>query len=107
MTPDKPMDLPEEYRLDVAQATRRLEALAEREPDAPILLTLAQFDSGGLEGESDIRLPAEQAAALLSTVGEDQRVRVGSLDLILLRVGRAEELRAAGEPEIVRERILE
>jgi hypothetical protein len=106
MNTDNPIPLPDEYRLDIAKATRSLEALAEREPDAPILLTLAQFGAGGLEAESDIRLPAEQAAALLSTIGEDQRVQVGSLDLVLLRVGRTEEL-PPRETEMVRERILE
>lgn len=106
MKPENLFSLPDEYRLDIAKATRSLETLAEREPTAPILLTLAQFDTGGLEGESDIRLPAEQAAALLSTIGEDQRVQVGSLDLILLRITRVDDL-PTPEPEMVRERILE
>jgi hypothetical protein len=89
---DETIDLPPEYRFDVARAVKSLETLAQNEPDAVIALTLAQLGAGGLEAESDVRLRATEAAALLATVGEDQRLQAGSRHLVVLRVARAEEL---------------
>ena len=68
------MTLPDDYTFDVPAARRQLAALALKTPDALLLLTLAQLGAGGLEAESDIRLTATEAAALLEQVGEDQRV---------------------------------
>ena len=67
-------NLPEEYTFDVAAARTQLAALAQKTPDAPLTLTLAQLGDGGLEAESDIRLRASEVAALLEQVGDDQRV---------------------------------
>jgi hypothetical protein len=66
--------LPDDYTFDVPAAPRQLAALALKDPEAPLLLTLAQLGAGGLEAESDIRLKATEAAALLEQVGEDQRI---------------------------------
>jgi hypothetical protein len=66
--------LPDDYTFDVPAAQRQLAALALKDPDAPLVLTLAQLGAGGLEAESDIRLKATEAAALLEQVGEDQRI---------------------------------
>jgi hypothetical protein len=66
--------LPDDYTFDVPAAQRQLAALALKDPEAPLLLTLAQLGAGGLEAESDIRLKATEAAALLEQVGEDQRI---------------------------------
>jgi hypothetical protein len=66
--------LPDDYTFDVPAARTQLAALALKTPDAPITLTLAQLGDGGLEAESDIRLKATEAAALLEQVGEDQRI---------------------------------
>ncbi|MBB6048757.1 hypothetical protein [Armatimonas rosea] len=68
------MNLPDDYTFDVLSARAQLAALALKTPDAPITLTLAQLGAGGLEAESDIRLKATEAAALLEQVGEDQRI---------------------------------
>ncbi|MCX6367743.1 MAG: hypothetical protein NTX57_13700, partial [Armatimonadetes bacterium] len=68
------MTLPDDYTFDVPAAQRQLAALALKDPEAPLLLTLAQLGAGGLEAESDIRLKATEAAALLEQVGEDQRI---------------------------------
>ena len=68
------MTLPDDYTFDVPAAQRQLAALALKDPEAPLLLTLAQLGIGGLEAESDIRLKATEAAALLEQVGEDQRI---------------------------------
>lgn len=68
------MTLPDDYTFDVPAAQRQLAALALKTPDAPLVLTLAQLGDGGLEAESDIRLKATEAAALLEQVGEDQRI---------------------------------
>ena len=84
--------LPPEFRFDVAKAARALAALAEAEPSAPILLTLAQVDGDGLGAESEVRLPASGAAALLASVGEDQRFRAGDRTLFVLRVSHAGDL---------------
>ena len=46
----------------MAQAQRSLDALARAEPDAPVALTIAQLGDGGLEGEAEVRLRAEEAA---------------------------------------------
>jgi hypothetical protein len=86
------MSLPSEYRFDVATATKHLTQLAESEPSAQIQLTLAQFSSGGLEGESEIRMPVNAAAALLETVGDDQSFLSGDQTIYVLRVIRAEEI---------------
>ena len=68
------MTLPDDYTFDVPAAQRQLAALALKDPEAPLILTLAQLGAGGLEAESDIRLKATEAAALLEQVGEDQRI---------------------------------
>lgn len=84
------MNLPEEYRFDVPQAHKGLDALAAREPEAVIALTLAQLGDDGLEAESEIRLQADAAAALLATMGEDQRLAAGNRQIVVLRVTRCE-----------------
>lgn len=89
--PDNLGELPEGYRFDVARAVKGLTTLATREPDAPIVLTLGQMGAAGLETESDIRLRAEDAAALLADIGPDQRVQLGAYNLVLLRIAREEE----------------
>ncbi|WP_309709359.1 hypothetical protein [Armatimonas sp.] len=68
------MTLPDDYTFDVPAAQRQLAALALKDPEASLILTLAQLGAGGLEAESDIRLKATEAAALLEQVGEDQRI---------------------------------
>ena len=84
--------LPPEFRFDVVKAARTLSELAAEEPNAPILLTLAQVGAGGMEAESEVRLPASGAAALLASVGEDQRFRAGDRTLFVLRVSHADSL---------------
>jgi hypothetical protein len=86
------VELPPEYRFDVAKAVKTLESLAEEEPTAPMLLTIAQLGAGGMEAETEVRMRASEAAALLATVGEDQRLRAGTRELVVLRVARTEEL---------------
>jgi hypothetical protein len=76
----------------VEKATRSLEALAQNQPDAPILLTIAQIGDAGLEGESEVRTTAQGAAALLATIAEDQSLKAAGTNLYVLRVTRAEEL---------------
>lgn len=68
------LSLPDEYTFDVPAARVRLAALAQNTPDMPLTLTLAQLGDGGLEAESDIRLTASAAAALLEQVQDDQRI---------------------------------
>ena len=85
------LDLPPERQFDVAKATRSLATLAQTEPDAIIVLTLAQLSADGLEAESDIYLTATAAAALLATVTEDQRLTTGGRELVALCVARARE----------------
>src|SRR5438128_2470751 len=87
---DKRIELPSEYRFDVDEATRSLAVLAQAEPEASIVLTLATLNNGGLEAESDIYLTATSAAALLATVTEDQYLAAGEQDLVVLRVTRRE-----------------
>jgi hypothetical protein len=89
---DNTITLPPEYCFDVEKAARSLQALADDEPNAPILLTLAQVGDDGLEGESEVRTTAAGAAALLATVGQDQSLKAGGRNLYVLRVTRAEEL---------------
>ncbi|MGC4044317.1 MAG: hypothetical protein QM758_11010 [Armatimonas sp.] len=84
--------LPPEYRFDVVKARKSLEALAENEPDAPILLTIAQIGDDGLEGESEMRTTALSAAALLETVTEDQNLKAGGRNLYVLRITQTEVL---------------
>lgn len=85
------MDLPEEYRFDTVAAARALAQLAAARPDSPVALTIARFGDGGLEGESELRLRAVEAAALLEATGDDQRLSAAGPDLYLLRVTRLEE----------------
>lgn len=89
---DDIIELPPEYRFDVAKAVKALETLAEDEPTASMLLTIAQVGAGGMEAETEVRMRANEAAALLATVGEDQRLRAGTRELVVLRVARTEEL---------------
>jgi hypothetical protein len=100
--PSPSVELPPEYRFDVAKATAALARLAEDEPEAPVLLTLAQLGGGGLEAESDIRLRAAEAAALLATVTEDQRLPAGGRELVVLRVTRLEDPPPSQEEELTR-----
>ena len=85
------MTLPEEYRFDVVKARKGLEALAANEPEATIALTLAQLGDDGMEAESEVRLQADAASALLATVGEDQCLQTGNRRIVVLRVMRCEE----------------
>ena len=84
------VELPDEYRIDVARAKRSLEALALAEPDAPMVLTIAQLGAGGLEGEGEVRLRAEEASALVATVDSEQRLAAAGQSLYLLRISRAD-----------------
>lgn len=86
------VELPPEYRFDVAKASTAVAILADSEPAAPLLLTIAQLGAGGLEAETEVRMRASEAAALLATVGEDQRLQAGTRELVVLRVARTEEL---------------
>jgi hypothetical protein len=86
------IELPPEYRFDVAKAARSVATLADSEPAAPMLLTIAQLGAGGMEAETEVRMRASEAAALLATVGEDQRLQAGTRELVVLRVARTEEL---------------
>lgn len=81
------MILPDEWRLDIRAAAAAIAAL---DPDTPVALTIAQLGDGGLEAEGDTYLRAEEAAALLETVGDDQRLRVGQRDLFVVRVARTD-----------------
>lgn len=85
------MTLPEEYRFDVVKARKGLETLAAHEPEATIALTLAQLGDDGMEAESEVRLQADAASALLATVGEDQCLQAGERKIVVLRVMRCEE----------------
>lgn len=73
------LELPDEFVFDVPAARKQLATLAQKTPDALLVLTLAQLGAGGLEAESDIRLKASEAAALLEQVGEDQRIHGKSI----------------------------
>lgn len=84
------MTLPEEWRFDVRRAAASVAALAQTEPDALVTLTIARLDDGGLDAEADLRLRAEEAAALLETVGDDQSLRSGAQTLHVLRVTRTD-----------------
>ncbi len=68
------VSLPDDYTFDVPEARAQLAALALKTPDARITLTLAHIGDGGLEAESDIWLKANEAAALLEQVQDDQRI---------------------------------
>ena len=96
---DQPLPVPDDLRFDVSAAARALVKLADVEPDARIAVTLARLGAGGLEAESDVYLSAGEAAALLSAVGEDQRLTAGDPELVVLRVGRASALPETGTPE--------
>lgn len=85
------MELSADLRFDVPAARRILETLAREAPETPIVLTIGELGTGGLEAESDIRLRVEEGAALLATVGDDQRLRVRSREYVVLRVTRADE----------------
>lgn len=91
MIPQKRLDLPPERQFDVAKATRSLKTLAQTEPEAVIVLTLAQLSADGLEAESDVYLTATAAAALLATVAADQRLTAGGRELVALCVARARD----------------
>lgn len=84
-----PLRLPFEYRFDVPTAKESVAQLAGSEPDATIVLTVAQVTAdGGIEEEQEVQMRAEEVAALLSTVGADQRIAGLSRELYLLRVTR-------------------
>ena len=88
-----PFELPPDYQIDVDAAYQSVAKLAEAEPDTPLLLTIAQVTGdGGLEEEREVRMRAEEAAALLSTIEADQRVPGLSRELYLLRVTRPPDL---------------
>lgn len=91
--------LPPEYRFNVASARKSLQDLADTEPDARILLTIAQVGEGGLEGESELPMSALAAAALLETVTEEQGLSAGGRNLYVLRVTQAEALPTPSEQE--------
>jgi hypothetical protein len=84
------LNLPDEYTFDVPAARAQLAALALKSPDAFLLLTLAQLGDGGLEAESDIRLGAREAAALLEQVGEDQRIAGKAIYVLRITEWRSE-----------------
>lgn len=84
------MELPDDLRFEVRAAEAAVAALAQKEPDARIALTIAQIAGGGLEAESEVYLRAEEAAALLGTVADDQSLAVGGRSFFVLRVTRAE-----------------
>ena len=99
MTANKPLDLPLEYRFDVAKAAQNLATLSETEPEAVIVVTLAELGADGMGAESDIYLTAASAAALLAMVNEDQRLTSGDRDLVTLRVTRREAPRQTGNED--------
>ena len=78
------------YRFNVVAAARAIRMVAKAEPDAPIALTLARITPFGINGQSDVTMRAEDAAALLATVREDQLVHSTSGqsqgDLCVLRI---------------------
>lgn len=86
--------LPPEYRFDVASARKSLQALADTEPDATILMTIARVGDSGLEGESELPTTALGAVALLETVTEAQELNAAGQNLYVLRITHAETLPA-------------
>lgn len=71
--------LPFSCRFDVPTARESVAQLARSQPDARIVFTVALVTpSGGIEQEKEMGMRAEEASALLATVGVDQKVRLMS-----------------------------